>query len=123
MPAGLASKVLVDSNCLIYALEQKSDIRDLLSQMPEITGIIVPECVLIELRDMSRDVKFARGALSLARNFQSIEGSGPADDCLLKIAAENNFFILTNDRGLLSRARKSGIRTLTFKQNKRIEFT
>lgn len=123
MPSRLGSKVLLDSNSLIYALEQRSDLREILSQIPEVTGILVPNCVLAELRSMSGDVKYAAGALKLAHTFQTIEGEGVADDCLLELAGRHNFFILTNDRGLLKRARIQGIGTLTFKQKRRIEFT
>lgn len=123
MPARLGSKVLLDSNSLIYALEQRSDIREIMSQIPEVTGILVPTCVIAELRSMSSDVRFASGALKLARTFQSIEGEGVADDCLLELASHNNFFILTNDRALIKRAKVQGIGTLTFKQKRRIEFT
>lgn len=123
MAKRLGSKVLLDSNALIYALEQRSDIRELLSQIPEVTGILVPTCVLLELERMSGDVNYARGALDLAKGFPSIEGNGTADDCLLELASRNGFFILTNDRLLISRARLQGTGTLTFKQRRRIEFT
>lgn len=116
-------KVLLDSNSLIYSLKQRADIRDILSRNPEVSGIVVPQCVLVELDRMSNDVPFARGALALARTFPIVEGEGPADDCILKIASEGSYFILTNDRGLLGRAKKMKIRTLSFKQRRRIEFS
>lgn len=119
----MGTKVLLDSNSLIYSIKQRTDIRDLLFRIPEITGILVPECVLEELRRMSADVQYARGALQLARSFETIGGTGPADDCLLKLASEGGFFILTNDRELLGRVRKSGIRALSFKQKRIIDYS
>lgn len=117
------SKVLLDSNSLIYSIKQRVDLRDLLFALPEISGILVPECVLMELRSMSGDVLYAKGAFDLASRFPSTEGVGPADDCILRIASDKGLFILTNDRELLSRARELGVRTLTFKGRKRIEFS
>lgn len=123
MPSGMASKVILDTNSLIYSLEHKSDLRNLLLNIPEVSGIVVPLCVLRELERMSNDVRYARGALTLASSFPSIEGQGPADDCLLEIASKNRFFILTNDRELISRAKEAGIRTLSFKRARIIDFT
>ncbi len=123
MPSGMASKVILDSNALIYSLEHKSDLRGLLLSIPEISGILVPKCVLRELETMSSDVRYARGALTLASGFPSVEGDGPADDCILEVASKNRYFILTNDRGLILRAKKAGVRTLSFKRNRVIEFS
>lgn len=123
MPSGVASKVILDTNSLIYSLKQKADIRDLLFKLTEVSGVVVPRCVLHELESMSGEVMFARGALALASRFPPIEGDGPADDCILELAMENRYFILTNDRELLRRARKEGVRTLSFRGRKRIEFS
>lgn len=123
MPAGLGSKVLLDTNSLIYSLKQRADIRDLLSRLPEVSGILVPTCVLKELESMSDDVSYARGALSLAKKFKTIEGEGPADDCILELATGHGLFILTNDRGLIERAKALRIRTLSFKGGRNIDFS
>lgn len=123
MPSGMASKVILDTNSLIYSLKQKADLRNLLFEIPEIAGIVVPKCVLRELEHMSSDVMYARGALTLASKFPMVEGEGPADDCILDLAVKNKYFILTNDRGLLDRAKKAGVRTLSFKRSRLIEFS
>ncbi len=123
MASRVASKVILDTNSLIYSLKNKADLSDLLYKLTEVSGIVVPKCVIMELERMSGDVIYARGALDLASRFQSIEGEGPADDCILDLAAKNMYFILTNDRELLKRARGEGIRTLSFKGRKRIDFS
>ncbi len=123
MPSGIASKVILDTNSLIYSLEHKADLRVLLQNIPEVSGVVVPTCVLKELEKMSKDVRYARGALTLAGSFPAVEGDGPADDCILNLASKNRFFILTNDRELISRAKRSGIRTLSFKRARVIDFT
>lgn len=123
MVSGMASKVILDTNSLIYSLKQKTDIRELMFNLPEVSGIVVPECVLFELERMSDDVMYARGALALASRFPTVEGEGPADDCILSLAIKEKWFILTNDRELLRRAREEGIRTLSFMGKKRIDFS
>ncbi len=123
MASGVTSKVILDTNSLIYSLKQKADISDLLFRLTEVAGVVVPKCVLHELESMSRDVMFAKGALALASRYPTIEGDGPADDCILELAVENGYFILTNDRELLRRARKEGVRTLSFMGRKRIDFS
>lgn len=119
----MCALVILDTNSLIYSLKQRANIRDLLSRFVEITGIVVPECVLHELESMSGDVMFASGALNLARTFRIIEGSGPADDCILDVASRQKCYILTNDRELIRRARKMGITTLSFRQSRRIDYS
>lgn len=123
MASRLASKVIVDTNSWIYSLEQKSDIRELLLNVPIVSGIVVPGCVLRELESMTGDVPFAKGALALASRFTEIEGEGPADDCILELASKNGYFVLTNDRELIRRAKNSGIRVLSFKRGRVIDFT
>lgn len=122
MPAGLASKVLIDTNSLIYSIENRIDLKSLLQGMPEIRGILVPECVHRELQAMAGKRKFASGALELSEKFDRIPGEGYADDCLIEIAGREGYFLLTNDRVLISRARNSGIRALAIKGNRRVEF-
>ena len=122
MPSGSGSKVLLDTNSLIYSLKQRVNLRDILLQIPEVSGISIPRCVIQELEKMADSVNYARGALELAKTFQTVEGTGPADDCILEIASREGYIILTNDRELAGRAKKSGIRILSFRQSKRIDF-
>lgn len=118
-----AAKVLLDTNSLIYSIKQKSDLRELLFELPEVSGIVVPTCVLRELEKMSGDVMFANGALALASKFPSVEGEGPADDCILDLASREGYFVLTNDRALTRRAKEIGVRTLSFIGKRRIDFS
>lgn len=122
MPSGLASKVIVDTNSLIYSIEHRVDLKGLLQALPEIKGIVVPDCVHIELRSMAGNRKYAPGALELSEKFERIPGEGYADDCILEIAKREHYFILSNDRALLGRAREAGIRTLVLRGNRSVEF-
>lgn len=122
MRSGLASKVLVDTNSLLYSIEHRVDLKNLLQELPEVNGILVPECVHSELLAMSANRKYARGALELSEKFERIPGEGYADDCIIEIAKRERFFILSNDRDLVRRAREEGIRTLVIRGNKRVEF-
>ncbi len=122
MPSGLASKVIVDTNSFIYSIEHRLNLKFLLQDLPEVKGIVVPECVHKELIAMSGNRKYASGALELSEKFERIPGEGYADDCIIEIAKREHYFILTNDRDLLKRAKGAGIRTLVIRGNKRIEF-
>ena len=122
MNSGLASKVVVDTNSLIYSIEHRANLRQLLLELPEVKGIMVPECVYRELRAMAGSMKFAQGALELSEKFERIPGEGYADDCILEIAKEGHFFVLSNDRALLARAKEAGIRAITIRGNRKVEF-
>lgn len=122
MATGLASKVLIDTNSLIYSIENRVNLRTLLQELPEISGILVPECVHRELQSMLGSVRYASGALELSEKFERIQGGGYADDCIIDLAKKENYFILSNDRGLINRAREAGIRSLIIRGNRKIVF-
>lgn len=122
MSSGLASKVLVDTNSLIYSIEHRVNLKNMLQELPEVSGVLVPECVHRELQAMSGDRKYARGALELSEKFDRIPGEGYADDCIIEIAGKEHYFILSNDRALLKRAKEAGIRTLVLRGNRKVEF-
>ncbi len=122
MDSGLASKVLIDTNSLIYSIENRVNLKDLLQEVPEVNGILVPECVHRELQAMSGNRKYARGALELSEKFDRIPGEGYADDCIIEIAVRGHYFILSNDRALQKRAKEAGIRTLVLRGNRKVEF-
>ena len=94
MNSGLASKVVVDTNSLIYSIEHRVNLRALLLELPEVKGIIVPECVHRELQAMSGDVKFALGALELSEQFERVPGEGYADDYILELAKKGQLFVM-----------------------------
>lgn len=122
MSSGLASKVIVDTNSFIYSIKHKVDLKHLLQELPEIKGIVVPECVHSELTTLARTLKYANGALELSEKFERISGQGYADDCIIEVASREHFFVLSNDRELLKRAKEAGIRTLMIRGNREIEF-
>ncbi len=122
MNSGLASKVVVDTNSLIYSIEHRVNIRALLLELPEVKGIVVPECVHRELQALSGNVKFAMGALELSRQFERIPGEGYADDCIIEVAKSGHLFVLSNDRALLGRAKEAGVRAITIRGNRKVEF-
>ncbi len=122
MNSGLASKVLVDTNSLIYSIEHRVNLRALLLELPEVKGIVVPECVHRELQALSSNVKFAMGALEFSEQFERVSGEGYADDCILEVAKKGHLFVLSNDRALLARAKEAGIRAITIRGNRKVEF-
>ncbi|MCW6169107.1 MAG: PIN domain-containing protein [Thermoplasmatales archaeon] len=111
------SKIILDTNSLIYAVKKHIDLSNALFGIDEINGIIVPECVASELRGLSIRNPHARAALELISRFEIINSEGRGDDCILETARRLGAFILTNDRGLLTRAKSLGIRNASIRSN------
>jgi len=116
------SKVITDTNSLIYAIQKRIDLAKSLFLIDEVTGILVPACVVNELRALEVRNPDAKTALSMLNRFEFIDSEGQGDDCVLRIAIDMDAFILSNDKELISRARRSGLRTLSIRANGTIKF-
>lgn len=114
--------VLLDTNSLIYSIKNKVDLQKLSSVLPGTGQVFVPECVLSELRGLSEDNRYAKAALILAERFYSVRSTGTGDDCIVDVATELGAVVLTNDRGLIERLKKSGVRALSIRGGKTIDF-
>ncbi|AAT43555.1 type II toxin-antitoxin system VapC family toxin [Picrophilus oshimae] len=114
--------LIIDTNALIYSIKNKIDIREKLLYLPYTFNIYVPECVISELRGLSRSHWYAKAALQLGLKFNLLRSQGRGDDCILEMAMKINAFVLTNDRGLISRLRDHGIKILIISGEKRIHF-
>ena len=110
-------KIILDTNSLIYAVRKHVDLSVVLFGINEINGIIIPECVLSELRGLSARNQYARTALEMISRFEIINSEGKGDDCILETARRLGAFILTNDKELLIRAKSLGIRNASIRAN------
>ena len=110
-------KIILDTNSLIYAVRRHVDLSVVLFGIDEINGIIIPECVLSELRGLSVRNPYARTALEMISHFEIISSEGKGDDCILETARTLGAFTLTNDRELLIRAKSLGIRNASIRAN------
>ena len=115
--------IIVDTNSLIYAIRNRVDIRAQLLEFPEISKILIPQCVLNELVGLSTRLPEASGALKMASKFEVVDSQGSGDDCILNIALTSGAAILTNDRELTERARSKGIRTFSIRGKSRIDIS
>lgn len=114
------TSVIVDTNILIYSLKNRIDIESILLRKFRISSILVPDCVLKELSGLSSSVPYAQGALRLAERFHRKESEGSGDRCILKLALDTGFPVLTNDLEFLSLLKKSGAGCLTLRNNRDI---
>jgi rRNA-processing protein FCF1 len=118
-------KVVIDTNALIYAAENKIDLFRLLKG----NKIIIPNLVLEELQLISRaakkasDKKAAFLALKILEysSFETVKLSGATDEAMAKFAKKEDSAVLTNDLILIKKLKAMGIRVLHIRQKKCIE--
>ena len=75
-----AKKVVLDTNSLVYAVKTHVDLRDQVTYLVGKCEIIVPQCVIDELRGLSSGNVNARTALGIVKRFITIESEGKGDD-------------------------------------------
>ncbi len=114
--------LIIDTNALIYSIKNKIDITEKLLYLPYTFNVYVPECVVSELKGLSKTHWYAKAALQIAFKFDILKSHGKGDDCILEMAKEINAFVLTNDRGLISRLKNCNIKILIISGEKRIHF-
>jgi len=118
-------RVLIDTNALVYAAENKLQIFDLLRGKE----VVIPSNVIAELRliqskgKKASDKKAAFIALKLLElsSYRSVELFGKTDKAIEEYAKENKVAVLTNDRMLKKALQKAGVKVLHIRQKKYIE--
>ena len=101
-------KVVLDTNALLMPFEQRLNID---SQLRELLGdpeVFVPGPVIGELKRSKN--KFARAALQLASKYSIQDTNAVGDDSVIELATKLDAFIVTNDRQLIARLRRSRIK-------------
>mgnify|MGYP001145166749 CR=1 FL=1 len=113
-------KIVVDTNGLLAPFKHRFNID---SQLKDIFGsyeIIVPKPLIGELEKMAKTNIHARGALKLARSRKVQKTRASGDASVLELAKKQEAFILTNDKALIARAKKQGIRIIIVKETGRL---
>jgi len=119
-------KVILDTNGLMIPVQFGVDIFDELSRLG-FSEFLVPEAVVRELEMLVKrakgfDKKAAKIGRALTKGCILIDGLGPADDVVLRLAEENGAAVLTNDIELKQRLKAKGISVLSLRQKNRLDF-
>lgn len=123
----IPKKACFDTNFLIYSIKQNIDfVRELKAK--GFSQFLIPSSVLNELKALSKILKGReRLATRLALEIVSSEGfivvemDKKADDSLLEVCEKEGALLFTNDKHLIKRARKKGVRVGFIRGFKRIE--
>lgn len=112
--------VIVDSNSIIYVVKNHINLdMALRSLSPELYPVL-PECVLRELRGLSKGNVYAKTALAIFSSVEVIGTEGRGDQCIIDLARKTGWAVLTNDRELTGQLRKFGIRVYLVKERRYI---
>ena len=118
-------KVIIDTNALIYAVENKIDLFQLLKG----NELVIPNLVLEELQLISRaakkasDKKAAFMALKILEHtsFEIVYLYGETDNAIAELSRSVDAAVLTNDLILKRKLAKSGVKVLHIRQKKLVE--
>ena len=117
-----AKKVVLDTNSLIYAVKSHVDLWDEITYLVGKCEIIVPQCVIDELRGLSSGNVNARTAIGIVQRFISVKSEGKGDVCVFNTAVELGAYVVTNDRNLAMKLHGKSIRCLMFTSKKKLAY-
>ena len=113
--------VLPDTNIILWTFNGGKDFREAISSAAPEHQIMIPTCVLEELRKLGS--KQSTAALSFCENMKTIDiGKGYADDLLIK-AAKKGHLIATNDKEILTHLKNEGINALRIRGKNKLIMT
>lgn len=103
--------VLLDTNALLMIFQFKIALEKELDRLLGIYEIIVPGCVLEELKHIAVRNRTAKAALAYLqkRDYRIVDARGRADKTLLELAKERNAVVATNDQQLRKTLRSENI--------------
>ena len=112
-------KLLLDTNFIIDCVRFKIDLHDGVCKLEENEGkieLFIPFYCIEELKAV-RNVN-AKIALELLKRVRiiDIEKTASTDLSLLDYAKEHEYAVATNDRGLLERLEKNGVKAVRIRQ-------
>ena len=117
--------VILDSSALIMPFEYSIDLEDELTRLLGKYSILVPKPIVEELIHLSKNGKgrknrLAKSALMLIKNFNIIDSEGKGDDSVLFLAKKFQGIVVTNDRDLRKRIKKSSLQTIYLRGKKKL---
>ncbi|WP_393970659.1 hypothetical protein OXIME_000884 [Oxyplasma meridianum] len=117
-----AKKVVLDTNSLIYSVKSHVDLLDQVTYLLGRCEIIVPKCVIDELRGLSTGNIDAKTALMMLQRFTVVESKGKGDLCVFNTALEIQAYVVTNDKNLAMKLHENGLRCMMFTARKMLTY-
>lgn len=114
-------EVLLDTNALLMLFQFKINLERELDRLLGRYEILVPECVLEELKKLSLKSLLARGALRFAERYKKIKAYGKVDLAILELAKKRKRAVITNDRELRMRLRASKLPVIFLRSRTHLE--
>jgi len=118
--------VVTDTNILIYLIDRVNILEELERREGAKVELIIPEPVIKELELMlnSKSYKRRKGSM-LALNYLKTKGytvektqSSKADESVIEVAIKRNVPIITNDKEIIIKAKKIGLKVIRVRKNK-----
>jgi rRNA-processing protein FCF1 len=102
--------VILDTNALLLPFKFNIDLDQELGRLLGAVRIMVPDTVIAELDNIAGSE--ARAAEALARRYETVEAAGKGDRAILDVAEKLEAVLVTNDRDLIERAKKAGLKVV-----------
>lgn len=117
--------VILDSSALMMPFEYSVNLEDELTRLLGKFSILVPKPIVEELIFLSKNGKgrkkhLAKSALILIKNYNIIDSEGKGDDSVLFLAKKFQGIVVTNDRDLRNRVKKSSLQTIFLRGKKKL---
>lgn len=108
--------VVLDANALMMPFQFRLNLDRELERLMGQVSVLVPSSVIAELSGL--DGRDAKAALALAEKYEVVETSSRGDDAVLEVALGHDAVLVTNDRGLISRAKAQGLPVIRLRSNR-----
>ena len=117
--------VILDSSAIMMLFEFSIDLEDELTRLLGRFRVVVPSPIVKELRYLSEQGKgkkrlIAKPALELIKKYEIVDERGTGDDSVLSLAQRLNAIVITNDRVLKNRVKKTGLRIIYLRGKNRL---
>ncbi len=117
--------VILDSSALMMPFEYSINLEDELTRLLGKFQILVPKPIVEELISLSkigkgRKKRLAKSALIFIKNYSIINSEGKGDDSVLFLAKKYQGIVVTNDRDLRNRVKKSSLQTIFLRGKKKL---
>ena len=112
----MPQKVILDTNALLMVFQFRINIEKELERLLGSYEILIPSAVIAELCGICSQE--ARAAMSLAARYTEMDSEGIGDDAILDAAKAMQAVLVSNDKGLIKRARESGLAVIRLRQRK-----